>query len=569
MRGQLIGFMIKHTMERLLPSLFTFLCFAIVSSDLMAKPNLTTDSICPVIKIDVDTMPRLTVPRSGCAIFTVGEEIVVAGGHTTGFVPLNTAEYYADGKWHLMQMTYEHDHALLCTMKSGKVLIAGGSEKSLGIGQTFPAELYDPDKHSFEGFGCLDQKRTFATATEIDSGKIIISGNWYAGDSIECFDGEKSFSFVKKVYTSRSCPYILRCARDDVMILSSRDNRGNILNSTKADCLKGEPFDIPLLETWHVKIFLWPFQSLTCFIGDEDKGIYEYLIPVENDYGQLAIMKTRGRECFILETAGSIPMKSPFDTNIEYYSSVIVDRNRNRAYIIGSDKQKHLYVLRADYAEDKKGMGAPLTLYYTDPMPYQISTVPILTKGGDLVFAGGIIDSNFYPLADVFVLHFNDEKNATSQKEALSCWLWIALTLVVLGVFVICVYFRRKQTVMTDAAISAPDTKDDALMRRINDLMTEKKIFLDCNLKINDVAKILETSGRNVSECIRNHYNCTFSYFINRYRIEEAKVILRDNASMKITAVYMESGFSNETSFFRTFRQFTGMTPREWQIQQD
>ena len=73
-----------------------------------------------------------------------------------------TAEYYKDGKWHQMQMVYAHDGGTVITLKSGKILLAGGFEKHLGIGQTFVVEMYDPTKHSFVGFGCLDKKRVSA-----------------------------------------------------------------------------------------------------------------------------------------------------------------------------------------------------------------------------------------------------------------------------------------------------------------------------------------------------------------------------------------------------------------------
>jgi AraC-like DNA-binding protein len=33
---------------------------------------------------------------------------------------------------------------------------------------------------------------------------------------------------------------------------------------------------------------------------------------------------------------------------------------------------------------------------------------------------------------------------------------------------------------------------------------------------------------------------------------------------MKITEVFLSSGFANETTFFRIFKAVTGMTPNEW-----
>ncbi|MBP5387139.1 MAG: hypothetical protein J6Y97_07110 [Prevotella sp.] len=51
-----------------------------------------------------------------------------------------------------------------------------------------------------------------ASASEIDSGRVVVAGNWYADDAIEVFDGDRTFSFVKKPSVDRTCPYILRTA---------------------------------------------------------------------------------------------------------------------------------------------------------------------------------------------------------------------------------------------------------------------------------------------------------------------------------------------------------------------
>ena len=51
-----------------------------------------------MVKIEVERLADLNTPRTGHATLCVGGEMVVAGGHTTGFVPTATAEYYADDK---------------------------------------------------------------------------------------------------------------------------------------------------------------------------------------------------------------------------------------------------------------------------------------------------------------------------------------------------------------------------------------------------------------------------------------------------------------------------------------
>ena len=102
------------------------------------------ESKCPVVKIVPEQLADLNIPRSGHTVFIAHGEVTVIGGHTSGFIPTPTAEYYKDGKWHLLQTVYEHDGGFSVVLKSGKVIIGGGFEKHLGIGQTFVVETYDP-----------------------------------------------------------------------------------------------------------------------------------------------------------------------------------------------------------------------------------------------------------------------------------------------------------------------------------------------------------------------------------------------------------------------------------------
>ena len=135
---------------------------------------------CPLVKIVPERLADLNIPRSGHSAFVVNGEVTVVGGHTSGFVLTPTAEYLKDGKWQLLNTVYVHDGGFSVVLRSGKVLIAGGFKDNLGIGQSFEVEMYDPTTHSFNGFGCLDQKRASATAIELDSAKVLITGNWYA-----------------------------------------------------------------------------------------------------------------------------------------------------------------------------------------------------------------------------------------------------------------------------------------------------------------------------------------------------------------------------------------------------
>ena len=112
---------------------------------------------------------------------------------------------------------------------------------------------------------------------------------------------------------------------------------------------------------------------------------------------------------------------------------------------------------------------------------------------------------------------------------------------------------------------TSTDPEADALlMQRINDVMEKEKPYLDSDLKLSDLATALGTNRNTISSCINSQYGSSFSQFVNSYRISHAQKLMRTQPNMKISEVWATSGFTTESSFFRSFKAVTGMTPSEW-----
>lgn len=554
------------------------LLVALVGVVSLASVGATNDrSACPVFEMQVDRLPNLHITRSGHAIFCVNGEPVVIGGHTSGFVPTATAEFFHDGEWHQQPLTYTHDQGVFIPMKSGKMIVAGGHEQPLGIGQSFPLEIWNPATQAFEGYGCLAQKRCFAQGLEMDSGVVIISGNWYADDDIECFDGGRQCRKVKNVAQHRSQPYMLRTAKDNAIIFSDHDNYGHTFDTVIIDRLRGEPFVEPLLQTWR------PFFYHSCghiqdgFIGDESRGEFAYLLLGVNADGQMALLKVEGEQFSLLPTTCPVPMCSEWGA-ISYFSTVIADREVQRAYIAGYGKDKgdhRLYVLCINY----KTSPATLSLYYSNPQDSIGFYHPILTADGDLLMAGGtyVMESNNYTPSATSLLLRVSNRHPDVQDRAGSFWLWMLLALlVVMILIVILLGCRRKRPMVTENAENAEKTDstdkttaNEALLQRICQLMDDEQLFLNSELKVADIASRLGTNVSYVSSCINQQKGCSFIQFVNAYRVEYAKQLLRRHPDKKVSEVWAVSGFANETSFFRTFKAMTGVTPSEWRAQID
>jgi len=556
---------------------------------LVLIPQTSLADDCPRVKIKAERLPDLNIPRNGHSAVCINGEVTVFGGHTTNFIPTQTAEYFKDGEWHLMQMAYPHDNGLCLPLHSGKVLLGGGHSDPMGVGRTFNVEEYDPETHSFRGFCIMSMKRTFASGVELDSGRVVVAGNWYGDDGIEMFDGDRIFSPVKDVNMPHAVPYLLRTSDGNVLVLGNESPYHEPLCSDSVERLKGDPLRVPLLKKWQPLTFEAPFCNGVSLIGDESKGDYSYLINVQDWSGsiprdwnylkrEMAFMFVRDTTFTILPTTCPIPLTGVFSSDsIIYYSPLIADRKAHRGYVHGIDLQGRSYVLCVEY--DKTP--APLTLYYTDPLPDAGFPMITLTDDGDLMMMGGynynksrggeLDNDNFSPLGTVYLLPVGQHKQA---KQGTVAWPWMVL-MVALAAAAALVLLRRKrrtesETVIADAPEAIEPTNDnEELMRSICQLMEQEKLYLNNKLKLTDVAERLGSNRNVISACINTQCGCSFSQFISKYRVEHAKELLRQHPDLKIAEVWIESGFTTESSFFRAFKAITGMTPSDFKAKND
>lgn len=112
--------------------------------------------------------------------------------------------------------------------------------------------------------------------------------------------------------------------------------------------------------------------------------------------------------------------------------------------------------------------------------------------------------------------------------------------------------------------------ENDRIREKINLVLTEKKLFKNPNLTLNDLASALGTTERTVSYVINDSMADNFYDLVNDFRIKESQQILNDNKNSKQTVleVLYEVGFNSKSSFNTQFKKKTGMTPSEFKRQQ-
>ena len=80
--------------------------------------------------------------------------------------------------------------------------------------------------------------------------------------------------------------------------------------------------------------------------------------------------------------------------------------------------------------------------------------------------------------------------------------------------------------------------------------------------------RILGTNKKYLYQAISENSDSNFRSFLNRYRIDEAKRIIengiQNTEQINLSEIYTSAGFNTTVSFYRVFKQVTGLTPKEY-----
>ncbi|MFD2563887.1 tetratricopeptide repeat protein [Aquimarina rubra] len=106
----------------------------------------------------------------------------------------------------------------------------------------------------------------------------------------------------------------------------------------------------------------------------------------------------------------------------------------------------------------------------------------------------------------------------------------------------------------------------DEYAERILKYMEDEKPYLNEDLKQSDFAEALDMSVPQVSEVLNACFRKNFNNFLNLYRINEVKKLMKNPSyeEYKIVAIGYEAGFKSKTSFNRAFKNLVGVTPSEY-----
>lgn len=350
----------------------------------------------PVFKaLKWEDLPSMITPRLGhVCVATAEGDIVVVGGHTTGFELTSTAERFHNGQWESIYIGNPHDGASATVLPDGKILVAGGFSSGWGVGQSTVCDVYDPATNSFSATGDMLQYR--ATSVGVltgDGNNVLLSGNWYADDSnFELWNGS-SWSVVGSKYQSLTEPHAVSDGQGTVYVFGDTDNYGGYCGmmvykvDTRAQTVES------VADTGLENYVPWyrrgePSGSLL------PDGRYLFAARDYEDYSSSKILCFDPFAAKVSEVV-SLPASIEGVTDqITYSSDIIVNNSRGEAYAIGSYGaigQWCLVVVNYNLTTGKQ------TVYYGGESvnSFASGTWTLHPITGILIFTGGSESNNF------------------------------------------------------------------------------------------------------------------------------------------------------------------------------
>ena len=147
-----------------------------------------------------------------------------------------------------------------------------------------------------------------------------------------------------------------------------------------------------------------------------------------------------------------------------------------------------------------------------------------------------------------------------------------AIAIVYLGVKAYYTDLRHlhDQTINLDLAITPSEKSIKPIyserIMQLDELVKQKKLYLNSDLTLKDLASEVNMSIHDLSELINKGAGINFNEWVNRHRVEEVKQRLLDPefAHLSLVSIGYDCGFNSKATFNRVFKNLSGMSPSQF-----
>lgn len=112
--------------------------------------------------------------------------------------------------------------------------------------------------------------------------------------------------------------------------------------------------------------------------------------------------------------------------------------------------------------------------------------------------------------------------------------------------------------------------QSEEIWRSLQDWMVSDEPYLDPDLNLSQLADYLAQTNNVVSMVLNHHAGCSLYQYINGLRVEKAQELLvaPQWRKRKFLEIGMEVGFNSQSTFYKHFKNRTGLTPQQYRQQE-
>lgn len=135
------------------------------------------------------------------------------------------------------------------------------------------------------------------------------------------------------------------------------------------------------------------------------------------------------------------------------------------------------------------------------------------------------------------------------------------------------IWRKQEQRIIESLKVTSVESASDVsridevykdIYERVVAYFEREKPFLDSELTINDLVKVLYSNKLYISRSISQFTGRNFCQFVNYYRIKYSTECFKANHDLKIHEMSSMSGFNSIVSFNMAFRLYMGENPSDW-----
>lgn len=227
-----------------------------------------------------------------------------------------------------------------------------------------------------------------------------------------------------------------------------------------------------------------------------------------------------------------------------------------------------------------------ITVSQTYPLMYFLSLCSRIRDLKAVMKSGTVWTSLCLAVESIYVVSamFNVCFAVYSGMFASSCWMslpaavFLGLETFAIGIrltsdslFVLMHRHERRiveSLKVSHVEVSNDGTKDDSqymdIYERVVAYFEKERPYLNSELTINDVVKVVFTNKLYISRAISQYTGRNFRQFVNYYRVTHSVSVFRDNPEMKVVELASACGFNSVVSFNMAFRLYMNENPSEW-----